>query len=222
MYAKLFEHYPLCHEARASFSWLSASTRLLQAVYSRSPSKEAIAMPDRPSVNVYENTIWNRSFNANRPRFAWSTVEPNSLSPGLTTGINDCPPDTSRKMPVGLAAPNDTEIAENATALRLLSEGCSVLANAGFAGLFRGANARAFPVKISGASNGSRKATSATVPTSLITGSPKELRIPTMPITHSDLMAITIPSDADHRRSEATLGISNHAEVIGIRQSFCN
>ena len=49
-----------------------------------------------------------------------------------------------------------------------------------------------------------------------------QLRIPTMPITHSDLMAITIPSDADHRRSEATLGISNHAEVIGIRQSFCN
>ena len=48
------------------------------------------------------------------------------------------------------------------------------------------------------------------------------VRIPTMPITHSDLMAITIPSDADHRRSEATLGISNHAEVIGIRQCFCN
>jgi hypothetical protein len=44
------------------------------------------------------------------------------------------------------------------------------------------------------------------------------LRIPTMPITHSDLMAITIPSDADHRRSEATLGISNHDEVIGISQ----
>ena len=39
--------------------------------------------------------------------------------------------------------------------------------------------------------------------------------IPTMPITHSDLMAITIPSDADHRRSEATLGCSYHAEVIG-------
>jgi hypothetical protein len=47
------------------------------------------------------------------------------------------------------------------------------------------------------------------------------LRIPTMPITHSDLMAIIIPSDADHRRSEATLGYSYHAEVIGIRQSFC-
>src|ERR1039458_10338048 len=46
------------------------------------------------------------------------------------------------------------------------------------------------------------------------------LRIPTMPITHSDLMAITIPSDADHRRSEATLGCSYHAEVIGIRQAF--
>jgi hypothetical protein len=48
------------------------------------------------------------------------------------------------------------------------------------------------------------------------------LRIPTMPITHSDLMAITIPSDADHRRSEATLGISYHAEVIGISQCFCD
>jgi hypothetical protein len=36
------------------------------------------------------------------------------------------------------------------------------------------------------------------------------LRIPTMPITHSDLMAIIIPSDADHRRSEATLGIFYH------------
>jgi hypothetical protein len=47
------------------------------------------------------------------------------------------------------------------------------------------------------------------------------LRIPTMPITHSDLMAITIPSDADHRRSEATLSSSYHAGVIGIRQSFC-
>jgi transposase len=47
------------------------------------------------------------------------------------------------------------------------------------------------------------------------------VRIPAMPITRSDLMAITIPSDADHRRSEATLGCSYHAEVIGIRQSFC-
>ncbi len=44
------------------------------------------------------------------------------------------------------------------------------------------------------------------------------LRIPTMPITNSDLMAITIPKDADHRRSEATLDISNDAELIGIRQ----
>jgi hypothetical protein len=42
-----------------------------------------------------------------------------------------------------------------------------------------------------------------------------------MPIIHSELMAITIPSDADHRRSEATPGCSYHAEVIGIRQSFC-
>jgi hypothetical protein len=33
------------------------------------------------------------------------------------------------------------------------------------------------------------------------------VRIPAMPITHSDLMAITIPSDADHRRSEATLAV---------------
>jgi hypothetical protein len=33
------------------------------------------------------------------------------------------------------------------------------------------------------------------------------LRIPTMPITHSDLMAITIPSDADRCRSEAALPI---------------
>jgi hypothetical protein len=48
-----------------------------------------------------------------------------------------------------------------------------------------------------------------------------QVRIPAMPITHSDLMAITIPSDADHRRSEATLGCSYHAEVIGIRQAFC-
>ena len=37
---------------------------------------------------------------------------------------------------------------------------------------------------------------------------------PTMPITHSDLMAITIPSDADHRRSQATLGIPNDEQVI--------
>jgi hypothetical protein len=47
------------------------------------------------------------------------------------------------------------------------------------------------------------------------------VRIPAMPITDSDLMAITIPSDADRRRSEATLGCLYHAEVIGIRQSFC-
>ena len=47
------------------------------------------------------------------------------------------------------------------------------------------------------------------------------LRIPAKPITHSELMAITIPSDADRRRSEATLGCSYHAEVIGIRQSLC-
>jgi hypothetical protein len=47
------------------------------------------------------------------------------------------------------------------------------------------------------------------------------VRIPAMPITDSDLMAITIPRDADHRRSEATLSCSYHAEVIGISQSFC-
>jgi len=47
------------------------------------------------------------------------------------------------------------------------------------------------------------------------------VRIPAKPITHSELMAITIPSDADRRRSEATLGCSYHAEVIGIRQSLC-
>ena len=48
-----------------------------------------------------------------------------------------------------------------------------------------------------------------------------QLRIPTMAITYSDLMAITIPSDADRRRSEATLSCSYHAEVIAISQSFC-
>ena len=47
------------------------------------------------------------------------------------------------------------------------------------------------------------------------------MRIPAKPITDSDLMAITIPSDAEHRRSEATLSSSYHAEVIGIRQPFC-
>jgi hypothetical protein len=46
------------------------------------------------------------------------------------------------------------------------------------------------------------------------------VRIPAKPITHSELMAITIPSDADRRRSEATLGCSYHAEVIGIGQVF--
>jgi len=49
----------------------------------------------------------------------------------------------------------------------------------------------------------------------------REVRIPTMAITYSDLMAITIPSDADRRRSEATLSCSYHAEVIAISQSFC-
>jgi len=47
------------------------------------------------------------------------------------------------------------------------------------------------------------------------------VRIPAKPITHSELMAITVPSDADRRRSEATLGCSYHAGVIDIRQSFC-
>jgi hypothetical protein len=40
---------------------------------------------------------------------------------------------------------------------------------------------------------------------------PGRVRIPAKPITDSELMAITIPSDADHRRSEATLGCSYHA-----------
>src|ERR1022692_2403004 len=35
------------------------------------------------------------------------------------------------------------------------------------------------------------------------------VRIPAKPITHSELMAIAIPKDADHRRSEATLGLSS-------------
>jgi hypothetical protein len=47
------------------------------------------------------------------------------------------------------------------------------------------------------------------------------VRIPAKPISDSDLMAITIPSDADRRRSEATLGCLYDAEVIVIRQSFC-
>jgi hypothetical protein len=47
------------------------------------------------------------------------------------------------------------------------------------------------------------------------------VRIPAMPITNSELMAITIPKDADRRRSEATLDCSYHAAVIGIRQSLC-
>jgi hypothetical protein len=42
-----------------------------------------------------------------------------------------------------------------------------------------------------------------------------------MPIADSEVMAITIPKDADRRRSEATLSCSYDAGVIGIRQSFC-
>jgi len=42
-----------------------------------------------------------------------------------------------------------------------------------------------------------------------------------MPIANSELMAITIPKDADRHRSEATLSCSYHAGVIGIRQSLC-
>ncbi|HUA58863.1 MAG TPA: hypothetical protein VML19_08930 [Verrucomicrobiae bacterium] len=49
----------------------------------------------------------------------------------------------------------------------------------------------------------------------------RRLRIPTMPIADSELMAITIPKDADRHRSEATLSCSYHAGVIGIRQSLC-
>jgi hypothetical protein len=46
------------------------------------------------------------------------------------------------------------------------------------------------------------------------------VRIPAKAITDSDMKAITIPSDAEHRRSEATLGCTYHAEAIGIRQCF--
>jgi hypothetical protein len=42
------------------------------------------------------------------------------------------------------------------------------------------------------------------------------LRIPAKPITDSDLMAITIPNDADRLRSEGTLSYFYHAEVIAI------
>jgi len=37
-----------------------------------------------------------------------------------------------------------------------------------------------------------------------------DLRIPAMPITNSNLMAIRIPIDADHHRSEATLDCTYH------------
>jgi hypothetical protein len=47
------------------------------------------------------------------------------------------------------------------------------------------------------------------------------VHIPAKPINDSDLMAIRIPEEADRRRSEATLGSSNHRQVIGIRQSNC-
>jgi hypothetical protein len=40
------------------------------------------------------------------------------------------------------------------------------------------------------------------------------LRIPTMPIANSNLMAIRIPIDADHHRSEATLNFIYHRERI--------
>lgn len=49
----------------------------------------------------------------------------------------------------------------------------------------------------------------------------RQVGIPAKPITDSDLMAITIPSDAERRRSEATLSCSYHAAVIGISQLFC-
>jgi hypothetical protein len=47
------------------------------------------------------------------------------------------------------------------------------------------------------------------------------LAIPGKAITESELMTIRVPKEADRRRSEATLDCSYHAEVIGIRQSFC-
>ena len=46
------------------------------------------------------------------------------------------------------------------------------------------------------------------------------MAIPGKPITHSELMAIRNPKDADRRRSEATLSCSYHAGVIVIRQSL--
>jgi hypothetical protein len=50
---------------------------------------------------------------------------------------------------------------------------------------------------------------------------PISVRIPAMPITHSNLMAIRIPKHADHFRSEATLGCSHHRELIGLSQLNC-
>ena len=43
-----------------------------------------------------------------------------------------------------------------------------------------------------------------------------------MPITHADLMAITIPSDADHRRSEATQEVAARLDAILAPQSAPN
>jgi len=40
------------------------------------------------------------------------------------------------------------------------------------------------------------------------------VRIPAMPITNSNLMAIMIPIDADHHRSEATLGCTYHRQRL--------
>ena len=58
-----------------------------------------------------------------------------------------------------------------------------------------------------------RRAPISVVKNGFTASSVRLLRIPAMAITNSELMAITIPKDADRRRSEATLGCSYHAEV---------
>src|SRR5215468_5024035 len=77
-------------------------------------------------------------------------------------------------MPDGPVSPKNAGIAAKATAPLLLIDGCSELVKGGFDGSFRGVTPRAVAVNISGAPRTTRKATSATAPPLLMTGSPKD------------------------------------------------
>ena len=126
-------------------------------------------MPERPSCRSYSKASRRLSLRANRPTLTLVTVEPNSGSPVWSMATGEAPPVSSTNMPrVPLASS-----AENATAPRLLIEGCSEFVNNELFGSVLRLKARLFPVKTARLPL-LRNATSVTMPRALMTGSSNE------------------------------------------------